>query len=415
MYRYRMGRGIGGIGILLFIAAVVLIIIGIGQLTRPDTSVSAPSATGSASSPTFAQSLQKGWDSGVASAQRLWQLLTHQDDLQGSGDDVNVADDEEADTQPVQVDVVQQVQPTVFAPIGSDVQVIIYSTHTHEAYTKTDGQDYTETAKWRTDNNDYNIIKVGEALAQQLSTQYGIGVVQDKTDTEIPVLATSYSRSLVVAKKNIQEYPDAQIIIDLHRDAYNTNINPNTVVINGVKAARVMFVIGTGEGQTGVGFTEKPDWKSNLALAQTINNNLKDINAVLSRDISVKTGRYNQHLSKGCVLIEVGNNENTLDEVLATVPFLAQAIAKTLDSMPTMSTAIATPAPSDTASTAPTATPAPNSTDVSSAPDSIVIEPIFDDTTPPSATPSPSPPPTPTPTVSGEAAVSPVPWFPMPQ
>ena len=406
MYRYRMGKGIGGIGILLFIAAVVLIIIGIGQLTKPDTSVNAPSA----STPTFAQSVQKGWDSGVASVKRLWQLLTNQDGLKGSGDDLDVDDDEEPDTPTVQVDMVQQLQPTVFAPVGSDVQVILYSTHTHEAFTKTDGQDYKETAQWRTDNNDYNIVKVGQMLAQLLSTQYGIGVAQDKTDTEIPVLATSYSRSLVVAKNNIQEYPDAQIIIDLHRDAYNTNINPNTVTINGVKAARVMFVIGTGEGQTGVGFKEKPDWKSNLALAQTINNNLKAINPVLSRDISVKTGRYNHHLSKGSVLIEVGNNENTLDEVLATVPFLAQAIAKTLDSMP-VSNAAASATPSATASASPSAPAATSSGDVSTAPDSISIEPIFDDTTPPTPSPTPSP----TASASGDAAASPTPWYPMPR
>lgn len=410
MYRYRMGKGTSGMGILLFIAALVLIIIGINQLTRPDTSASVPSATDNASVQTFSQTLQKGWDSGVASMSRLWQLLTHQDALQGSGDDSNVIADEEAETQPIQVDIVQQVAPTVFVPIGGDVQVIIYSTHTHEAFTKTDTETYNETAQWRTDNNDFNINKVGEELAQQLSSQYGIGVVQDKTDTEIPVLATSYSRSLLVAKQNIAEYPSAQIIIDLHRDAYNTNIKPNVATVNGVNAARVMIVIGTGEGQTGVGFTDRPDWKSNLALAQTIDNNLKAINPQLSRGIDIKTGRYNQHLSKGCVLIEVGNNENTLDEALATVPFLAQAIAKTLESMPAAA-ASGTPAVSPTPSPVSTdALASPASTAVTSAPQSVIIEPITDDTTtpPPSATPSP------TASASATPASSPT-WFPMPK
>ena len=230
--------------------------------------------------------------------------------------------------------------------------------------------------------------------------------MQDKTDTEIPVLATSYERSLQVAKKNIEEYPEAQIIIDLHRDAYNTGIKPNVATVNGVKAARVMFVIGTGEGKTGVGFTLRPDWKSNLALAQSINDNLKAIDPVLSRDISIKTGRYNQHLSKGCVLVEVGNNENTLDEVLATVPFLAQAIAKTLERMPvnTSASAQSTPSasPSASATPVPTATaPVPASAGATLPPQTIIIEPI------PDVTPSP------TPIVSATATPS-ASWVPFP-
>ena len=408
MYRYRMGKGIGGMGVLLIIAAFVLCIIGIYQLTKPTDT--ATQSTDSADTPTFSESVSKGVQQGAASLKRLWQLLTDQDeaaDQQGSGDDTSADDEEDTPSSGgVQVEVVSPVEPVALVPMGGAAQVIIYSTHTHEAFTKTAGMSYEETAKWRTANNDYNIVKVGEALAAELSSKYGIGVVQDKTDTEIPVLATSYERSLQVAKKNIEEYPEAQIIIDLHRDAYNTGIKPNVATVNGVKAARVMFVIGTGEGKTGVGFTLRPDWKSNLALAQSINDNLKAIDPVLSRDISIKTGRYNQHLSKGCVLVEVGNNENTLDEVLATVPFLAQAIAKTLERMPvnTSASAQSTPSASPSASTTPVPTataPVPASAGATLPPQTIIIEPI------PDVTPSP------TPIVSATATPS-ASWVPFP-
>ena len=34
-----------------------------------------------------------------------------------------------------------------------------------------------------------------------------------------------------------------------------------------------------------------------------------------------------------CILIECGTNENTLEEVLCGIPYLAQAIAETLDAL----------------------------------------------------------------------------------
>jgi hypothetical protein len=45
------------------------------------------------------------------------------------------------------------------------------------------------------------------------------------------------------------------------------------------------------------------------------------------RDIRVKTGRYNQHISSQCLLVEIGHNSNTLDEAIAAVEYLAAAIA----------------------------------------------------------------------------------------
>ena len=50
----------------------------------------------------------------------------------------------------------------------------------------------------------------------------------------------------------------------------------------------------------------------------------------LCRDVCIKTGRYNQHVAVGCVLVEAGNNRNTLEEVLAAMPYLADAILKAL-------------------------------------------------------------------------------------
>jgi stage II sporulation protein P len=89
-----------------------------------------------------------------------------------------------------------------------------------------------------------------------------------------------------------------------------------------------MFVVGTGEGATGTGYKEMPDFESNYALALAITNRLAEFNDDLARNVGVKTGRYNQHISSQCLLAEVGDNANTLEEALNAVPYLAQAIVE---------------------------------------------------------------------------------------
>ena len=89
----------------------------------------------------------------------------------------------------------------------------------------------------------------------------------------------------------------------------------------------MMFVVGTGEGATGSGFGEMPDFESNYALAAAISTRLRKIDPSLARDIRVKTGRYNQHISSQCLLVEVGHNMNTLEQALNAVDHLAAAIA----------------------------------------------------------------------------------------
>ena len=118
------------------------------------------------------------------------------------------------------------------------------------------------------------------------------------------------------------------MFIDVHRDAGKTHEEGSDyVIINGEKVARMMFVVGTGEGATGTGFGEMPDFASNYALAKSITEQLLEIHPKLMRNIRVKTGRYNQHISNQCLLVEVGHNINTLEEAMAAIPYLAEAIA----------------------------------------------------------------------------------------
>ena len=82
---------------------------------------------------------------------------------------------------------------------------------------------------------------------------------------------------------------------------------------------------------TGEGFDLKPDWEYNLSVAQEVTDALNAQADGLCRDVCLKSGRFNQHVAQGCILVEAGNNRNTLAEVLAAMPYLADAIAQALE------------------------------------------------------------------------------------
>lgn len=209
-------------------------------------------------------------------------------------------------------------------------RVLIYHTHTYEAYEPTKDDPYQPTEQWRTADSAHNVVRVGEELAGLLRG-LGVEVVHDVTAFEPPNLSSAYTRSLEMLTKRIQTGERYDLYIDLHRDAYAASYTgPNTVVIGGVEAAKLMLLIGKGDGQTGQGFDEKPNWQGNLSIAQTITDALNAQGAGLCRDVCIKSGRFNQHVSLGCVLVEAGNNHNTLKEVLAAMPYLADAIAQYL-------------------------------------------------------------------------------------
>ncbi len=207
---------------------------------------------------------------------------------------------------------------------GVEPRVLIYSTHSTEAYTPTDENEYEETSEWRTEDETKNIIAVGALLAKELSEKYGFAVIHDTTDHEPPDFYTSYDRSLDTMERYKEQYPSIDVFIDVHRDSGDEK---DFVEIDGERVARMMFVVGTGEGVTGVGWKERPQWQRNYQLALDITDELNKIFPSLGKPVRVKTGRYNQHMSSRAMLIEIGHNKNRLEDAINAVPYLAEAIA----------------------------------------------------------------------------------------
>lgn len=236
--------------------------------------------------------------------------------------DIQSSDDTAVDAM-LQVEVIRDEKEAAY----SGKRVLIYHTHTYEAYEQVADKRYNEIEKWRTSDNKHNVVAVGKALTTSLSA-LGIEVVHDTTTFEPPTLEDAYERSLAMLEARHVAGERYDLYIDLHRDAIaSTSTIKRTVNIGGIDTARFMVLVG--KGTTG-GYAEKPNWEKNLAIAKQITDGLNAQCESLARDVKVKTGRFNQHVADCCVLIECGMNSNTLEEVLAGVPYLAQAIADAL-------------------------------------------------------------------------------------
>ena len=217
----------------------------------------------------------------------------------------------------------EKVKVEIVGKEKKDLKILIYHTHTHEAYEKKAADEYIETSAWRTKNNKYNIVRVGEELARLL-TERGFTVIHDTTDHELSDLSTAYTRSLQTMEKYIGEI---DVFIDLHRDAYykDSSGNPFSLKTEAGDFARLMCLVGNGKG-----FDDEMHYTENYALATLLTGEINESVPGLCRPVMVKDGRYNQHLSEKSLLIEVGHNQNSIDQAIDAMPYLADALESVL-------------------------------------------------------------------------------------
>lgn len=202
------------------------------------------------------------------------------------------------------------LDPQVDGPV-----VLILHTHATEAYAGTEG--------YRTEDTSQNVVRVGQALADALNAR-GIRTIHDTTLIDQAGYNDAYPRMAEIAADYLARYPTLQMVIDVHRDALETEDGtqlPVTAQVEGEDCARMMLVMGTdASGQ------EHPDWRTNLACAVRLQALCEQRWPGLFRDLSLRSQRYNQHLTRCSLLVEVGTAGNTLAQALRSADLLAQAL-----------------------------------------------------------------------------------------
>ena len=199
-------------------------------------------------------------------------------------------------------------------------QILIYHSHTSEGYKSSD-KDATNAGS--TMDSSKNVTAVGDIIEEELEKNYGIAVIHDKTVNDRGDYYGAYKKSGATLSKYLKEYGDFKLIIDLHRDSVKKSIV--TTKLNGEDVARFMFVV-----------TEKnPKYASQKKIVDSMIGISNKLFPGLIRSQTITTyeygmGFYNQNKSNNSLLLEVGSDNNTIQEAKNTGKYLARIIAEQL-------------------------------------------------------------------------------------
>lgn len=195
---------------------------------------------------------------------------------------------------------------------NSKKKILIYHTHTNEAYAE--GNSGLSTT----------VAAVGDELAAQLEA-LGFTVIHDKTIHDIDYNNAYYSSHETLVSY-LNSYGDFDLIIDLHRDG-GPSKDRVTANISGDNVARIMFVTTETD----------PRYEAHMNNLNSIIGIANEIYPGLIMDKSIyfyKSGiiHYSQDLSDNAMLMEVGADTNELQEAKNSMKYMAVVFAKHLNS-----------------------------------------------------------------------------------
>lgn len=193
--------------------------------------------------------------------------------------------------------------------------VYIFNTHQTEGYNTPNMEAF----------NINNTVFLASHILKEYLSDLGIGSIVEENSI-VDILNTngwkygrSYQASRILLESAKKNNPSLNFFIDLHRDS--ASIDRTMIEINNIRYAKVMFVVGL----------EHENYEKNLKLAKYLNDKLKEVNPGLSRGVLEKKGPgvngiYNQDISPNTILIEVGGQYNSIEEVNETLKIMAKII-----------------------------------------------------------------------------------------
>ena len=199
---------------------------------------------------------------------------------------------------------------------GDGPQILIYHTHSQEAFADSVPGDVNT-----------GIVGVGECLTKILTEQYGYRVLHNTGQYDVETRDNAYSRALPAVEQILAENPSIQVIIDLHRDevAEETKLVTD---MQGRPTARFMFFNGLSRTRkTGdIDYLANENQEANLAFSFQMQLKAAEYYPGLTRRIYLKGYRYNMHLRPRTLLVELGAQNNTVEEAINACDPLAHIL-----------------------------------------------------------------------------------------
>lgn len=218
-------------------------------------------------------------------------------------------------------------QPPAFEiTADGEPEVLIMHTHTTECYEPYERDHYDLNRSSRVLDSTENMVAVGDEITYQLYLN-GIGVIHDTTVHDYPDYNGSYDRSRETVQNILEQYPTVKVVLDIHRDAIEKDgdrIAPLTE-IDGKNAAQIMIICGCDDGTM-----DMPDCTENFKFACALQSRIESDHPTLTRPVLFDYRHYNQDLTTGSLLIEVGGHANTLEQAKYSGQLIGRSLSKLL-------------------------------------------------------------------------------------
>ena len=191
-----------------------------------------------------------------------------------------------------------------------DPQILIMHTHATEDYRLSAGLWYSPGDGARTTDTNLNMCAVGRVMADTLNAA-GLNTLHDET------------------LRYLAQYPSIKVVLDVHRDAIETEGGSRMApvcTVDGRQAAQVMIICGCDNG----GSVQLPDWRQNLRFAAAWERSMEGMYPGFTRPVLFSYRFYNQDLTTGSLLIEIGGHGNNLNEALYAGQLAANGLVQAL-------------------------------------------------------------------------------------